>query len=94
MSTDNSPSDPFRRDFASGTENPFRENPYLSPTTPGGSPAAYGAPSGRGMVGHVMVVSILMIVQARLERRFTWHSGGRKGRVAAPGMPAMSSDAR
>jgi hypothetical protein len=67
MSTDNSTPNPFRDDSTPGTENPFRENPYLSPTVPGGGQAGYGLPSGRGMVGHVMVVSILMIVQGALE---------------------------
>jgi hypothetical protein len=53
-------------------ENPFRDNPYSSPETPGGlDPAFAGGPapqaSSRGMVGHVPAVAILMIVQGALE---------------------------
>jgi hypothetical protein len=37
---------------------------------------------------------VLMVLQARLEKRFTWTSGRGRKRLAAPVMPAMSHDAR
>src|SRR5947209_523234 len=41
------------------------------------------------------IVSVLMILQAQLERHFTWSSvGRRRGRVAAQAVPAVSHDAR
>ena len=46
------------------------------------------------LVYYLAIVSVLMWFQARLERRFTWTSGGRRSRVAAPAVPAMSHDAR
>jgi polar amino acid transport system permease protein len=46
------------------------------------------------LVYYLGIVSILMVVQARLERRFTWTSGRRRRRVAAPAVPAISHDAR
>jgi hypothetical protein len=39
-----------------------------------------------------VIVSILMVLQARLERRFTWTS--RRRRVAAPAVPAIPHDVR
>jgi polar amino acid transport system permease protein len=54
----------------------------------------YTEPLLAALVYYLVIVSILMIVQARLERKFTWKSRGRKGGVAAPGVPVMSSDAR
>jgi His/Glu/Gln/Arg/opine family amino acid ABC transporter permease subunit len=46
-------------------------------------------------VYYLVLVSILMIVQAWLERRFTWRSSGRRRRrVAAPAVPAVPHDAR
>lgn len=55
-----------------GDENPFGENPYASPDVqpaagPGGPYAPVPRPPGRGMIGHVQVVAILMIVQGALE---------------------------
>ncbi len=47
------------------------------------------------LVYYLAIVSVLMVFQARLEKRFTWKSGGRRRRrVAAPAVPAMSHDAR
>jgi His/Glu/Gln/Arg/opine family amino acid ABC transporter permease subunit len=46
-------------------------------------------------VYYLGIVSVLMVVQAQLERRFTWTSAGRRRRrVAAPAVPAVSHDAR
>jgi len=47
------------------------------------------------LVYYLAIVSVLMVIQARLEKRFTWTSGGRRRRrVAAPAVPAISHDAR
>jgi polar amino acid transport system permease protein len=46
------------------------------------------------LVYYLGIVSVLMVLQARLERRFTWTSGGRRRRAAAPAVPAVSHDAR
>jgi polar amino acid transport system permease protein len=48
------------------------------------------------LVYYLAIVSVLMVLQARLERRFTWTSGGRgRGRrIAAPAVPVVSHDAR
>jgi len=47
------------------------------------------------LVYYLAIVSVLMILQAQLERRFTWSSAGRRrGRVAAPAVPAVSHDVR
>jgi len=43
---------------------------------------------------YLCIVSVLMIVQSRLEKRFTFASGGRTRSVAAPPVPAISHDAR
>jgi polar amino acid transport system permease protein len=45
-------------------------------------------------VYYLAIVSVLMIFQAQLERRFTWRSAGRRRRVAAPAVPAVPHDAR
>jgi ABC-type amino acid transport system permease subunit len=42
-------------------------------------------------VYYLVIVSVLMAIQAQLERRFTWSSAGRKRR--AP-VPAVAHDAR
>jgi ABC-type amino acid transport system permease subunit len=41
------------------------------------------------LVYYLVIVSILMVFQGRLERRFTWTSGRGRGRVAAPAIPAI-----
>jgi amine acid ABC transporter, permease protein, 3-TM region, His/Glu/Gln/Arg/opine family len=46
------------------------------------------------LVYYLGIVSVLMVIQSRLEKRFTWTSGRRRRRVAAPAVPAMSHDAR
>ena len=46
------------------------------------------------LVYYLGIVSILMLLQSRLERRFTWTSRGRRRRVVAPAVPAISHDAR
>jgi polar amino acid transport system permease protein len=45
------------------------------------------------LVYYLVIVSVLMIFQAQLERRFTWTSR-RRPRVAAPAVPAIPHDAR
>ena len=45
------------------------------------------------LVYYLVIVSVLMVVQAQLERRFTWTSR-RTTRVAAPAVPAIPHDAR
>jgi polar amino acid transport system permease protein len=45
-------------------------------------------------VYYLAIVSVLMVIQAQLERRFTWRSAGRRRRVAAPAVPAVPHDAR
>ena len=53
----------------------------------------YTEPLLAALLYYLVIVSILMIVQARLERRFSWTS--RRGRrIAAPGIPIVSHDAR
>jgi polar amino acid transport system permease protein len=47
---------------------------------------------GAALVYYLVMVSILMVIQARLERRFTWTSARR--RRLAPAVPAVSHDAR
>jgi polar amino acid transport system permease protein len=47
------------------------------------------------LVYYLAIVSVLMVFQARLEKRFTWSSGGRRRtRVSAPAVPAIPHDAR
>jgi polar amino acid transport system permease protein len=54
-------------------------------------PEAYSA----AVVYYLGIVSVLMVVQAQLEKRFTWSSIGRgRGPVTAPAMPALPHDAR
>jgi polar amino acid transport system permease protein len=54
-------------------------------------PEAYAA----ALVYYLGIVSVLMVLQAQLERRFTWSSvGRRRRRAAAPAVPAISHDAR
>jgi polar amino acid transport system permease protein len=54
-------------------------------------PEAYSA----ALVYYLGIVSILMVLQAQLEKRFTWSSARRRRRrVAAPAVPAISHDAR
>jgi polar amino acid transport system permease protein len=53
-------------------------------------PEAYSA----ALVYYLVIVSVLMVVQAQLERRFTWSSAGRRARAVAPAVPAVSHDAR
>jgi len=53
---------------------------------------SYPGPLLAAIVYYLFIVSILMVLQSRLERKFTWTS--RRRRVAAPIMPAMSHDAR
>jgi polar amino acid transport system permease protein len=43
---------------------------------------------------YLFMVSILMVLQSRLEKRFTWTSASRRPRVAAAAVPAVSHDAR
>jgi ABC-type amino acid transport system permease subunit len=43
----------------------------------------YTAPLLAALVYYLFIVSILMAIQARLERRFTWTSRGRR-RIVAP----------
>jgi ABC-type amino acid transport system permease subunit len=53
----------------------------------------YQEPLLAALVYYLVIVSILMVVQARLERRFTWTSHRGRG-VAARVIPAISHDAR
>jgi polar amino acid transport system permease protein len=52
----------------------------------------YPEPLAAALVYYLVIVSILMVVQSRLERRFTWTS--RRGRRVAAPAPAISHDAR
>jgi ABC-type amino acid transport system permease subunit len=46
-------------------------------------------------VYYLAIVSVLMVLQSRLERRFTFTSAGRRRRrVEAPAVPAIPHDAR
>jgi len=47
---------------------------------------------GAALVYYLVIVSVLMFVQSRLERRFTWTSRARRGRTVA--VPAVAHDAR
>jgi His/Glu/Gln/Arg/opine family amino acid ABC transporter permease subunit len=54
-------------------------------------PEAYAA----ALVYYLAIVSVLMVVQGRLEKRFTWSSERRRRRRASgPPVPAVSHDAR
>jgi polar amino acid transport system permease protein len=46
------------------------------------------------LIYYLVIVSILMVLQSRLEQRFTWTSARRRRRVVAPAVPAVSHDAR
>ena len=54
----------------------------------------YNEPLLAALVYYLGIVSILMLLQSRLERRFTWTSGRRRARAAAPPIIAISHDAR
>jgi polar amino acid transport system permease protein len=57
----------------------------------------YTEPLLAALLYYLAIVSVLMLVQARLERRFTFTSAGRPRRrrlAAAPAVPAVSHDAR
>jgi ABC-type amino acid transport system permease subunit len=53
----------------------------------------YTEPLLAALLYYLAIVSVLMILQSRLERRFTW-SSRRRRRVSASGVPAISHDAR
>ena len=54
----------------------------------------YAEAYSAALVYYLAIVSVLMIAQAQLEKRFTWSSAGRRRRrVAAPAVPAVSHDA-
>jgi hypothetical protein len=72
MSMGDTPREELPRNDAREQPNPFRENPYASPKPTfdmplAGAPVPVPASTGRGMVGHVTVVAILMMVQGALE---------------------------
>src|SRR5947209_2905090 len=55
----------------------------------------YTEPLLASLVYYLVIVSILMILQGRLEKRFTWSSAGRRRRRVAPAaVPTVSHDAR
>jgi polar amino acid transport system permease protein len=54
----------------------------------------YNEPLLAALVYYLVIVSILMLLQSRLERRFTWTSRRRRGAVTAPAVPMVSHDAR
>src|ERR687885_953207 len=55
----------------------------------------YAEAYSAAVIYYLVIVSILMVAQAQLEKRFTWRSAGRRRRrVAAPAVPAVSHDAR
>jgi His/Glu/Gln/Arg/opine family amino acid ABC transporter permease subunit len=54
----------------------------------------YTEPLLASLVYYLAIVSILMVIQARLERRFTWKSRRRRRGVATVAVPAVSHDAR
>jgi polar amino acid transport system permease protein len=53
----------------------------------------YNEPLLAALVYYLVIVSILMVLQSRLERRFTWTSRRRRP-VAAPAVPAIPHDVR
>ena len=53
----------------------------------------YTEPLAAALVYYLVIVSILMLIQSRLERRFTWTSHRRRG-TPAPAVSAVSHDAR
>jgi His/Glu/Gln/Arg/opine family amino acid ABC transporter permease subunit len=54
----------------------------------------YPEPLLAALVYYLVIVSILMVIQSQLERKFTFTSRRRRRRVAAPAVPAVSHDAR
>jgi polar amino acid transport system permease protein len=54
----------------------------------------YPEPLMAALVYYLVIVSILMVIQSRLERRFTWTSQRRRPRAAAPAVATVSHDAR
>jgi polar amino acid transport system permease protein len=47
------------------------------------------------LVYYLGIVSVLMVIQSRLERRFTWSSGGRRrSRADVPAFPGVPNEAR
>jgi polar amino acid transport system permease protein len=63
-------------------------------TTLTSSKFVYNEPLLAALVYYLGIVSILMVLQSRLERRFTWSSRRRRIRVSAPAVPAVPHDAR
>jgi ABC-type amino acid transport system permease subunit len=53
----------------------------------------YPEPLLASLVYYLVIVSVLMLIQMRLERRFTWTSRSRRRRAPAA-VPAVSHDAR
>jgi ABC-type amino acid transport system permease subunit len=51
----------------------------------------YAEAYSAAVIYYLVIVSVLMVIQAQLERRFTWTSAGRRRRVPAP---AVAHDAR
>src|SRR5262245_39167174 len=54
----------------------------------------YTEPLVAALVYYLVIVSILMLIQSRLELRFTWTSHRRRRSAAVPAVPAVSHDAR
>ena len=55
----------------------------------------YVEPLFAALLYYLAIVSVLMVLQSRLERRFTWSSArGRGRRIQAPAVPAIPHDAR
>ena len=54
----------------------------------------YTEPLAAALVYYLVIVSILMVIQSRLERRFTWKSRRRRRAVPAPAVATVSHDAR
>jgi polar amino acid transport system permease protein len=54
----------------------------------------YNEPLLAALLYYLGIVSILMVLQSRVERRFTWTSRQRRPVVTAPAVPAVSHDAR
>jgi His/Glu/Gln/Arg/opine family amino acid ABC transporter permease subunit len=55
----------------------------------------YTEPLAAALVYYLVIVSVLMVIQSRLERRFTWKSRRRRRQAApAPAVATVSHDAR
>jgi polar amino acid transport system permease protein len=54
----------------------------------------YPEPLMAALVYYLVIVSILMVIQSRLERRFTWKSQRRRRAAPAPAVAPVSHDAR